>query len=90
MALCVHSVILYGKELYLSTRKSLTYFCACFVNDIIVTPLLSRYVVIGGSVVREETRCHVGAGRDDRTSLGYTVYSVSKDNPLPGPRSEVS
>ena len=35
-------------------------------------------------MMRVETRCHMGAGRDDRTSLGYTVYSLSKDNSLPG------
>ena len=90
MALCLHSVIIYGMVLYLSTRKSSTYVCVCFVNDIIVAPLVSRFVVGGGSVVRVETRCHMGAGRDDWTSLGYTVYSVSKDNPLPGPRSGIS
>jgi hypothetical protein len=76
--------------LYLSTRKSLTYVCICNVGDVIVARLVSRFVVIGGNVVRVETRYHMGDSRDDRTSLGYTVYSVSKDNPHPGPRSGIS
>ena len=86
MALCLYSIILYDMVLCLSTRKSLIYVCVCFVNDIIDAPLVSRFVVVGGNVVRMEARCHMGAGRDNLTSLSYTVYSVSKDNPLPGPR----
>jgi len=74
----------------LNTRKSLTYVCVFFVSDFIVAPLVSRFVGGGGSVIRVETRCHMGAGRDDRTSLVYTEYSVSKDNSLPGPRSGIS
>jgi hypothetical protein len=90
VALCLHSVILYGMVLYLNTRKSLSCVCVFFVSDVIVAPLVSRFVVGGGSVIRVETQCHMGAGRDDRTSVGYTVYSASKDNPLAGLRSGIS
>jgi hypothetical protein len=83
--LCLHSVIVYGIVLNVSTWNSLTYVCVCFVSDIIVIHLVPRFV-IGGSVARVETRYHSGASRDDRTSLGYTVYSVSKvTSPPPRP-----
>jgi hypothetical protein len=49
-----------------------------FVNDVIVAPLVSRFVVGGGSVIRVETRCHMGAGREDRASLGYTVFCIER------------
>jgi len=83
MALCLHSVILYDMMLYLSTRKTLTCVFVCFVSDITFAPFVSRFV-IGGSVARVETLCHMEAGRDDWTSIGNTVFSVPKDNPLAG------